>query len=63
MEDFINGFNLFFNPSKAKDLYFKPKEVGIGRHFHNAFRHLAKAFNVEKENTIEPKNPKHGKHE
>ena len=51
MEHFLNGFCLFFNPSKAKELYFQPNEGGIGGHFHNAFGHLTKAFNVEKKKT------------
>ena len=51
MEYFFNGFRLFFNPSLAKELYFKPNEEGIGQYFHNTFGHLTKAFNVEKKKT------------
>lgn len=51
MEHFFNGFCLFFNPSKVKELYFQANEGSIGGHFHNAFGHLTKAFNVEKKKT------------
>ena len=58
MEHFINGFCLFFNPSKAQEFYFEPNEGGVGEHFHNAFGHLTEAFNVEKKKTDSAKKQK-----
>lgn len=48
MENFLNGFALFFDPMAAKNMYFPTHKIGYLQHFQNAIGYLTKAYYVEK---------------